>query len=184
MKPFAKIAAMVKYILLLRGINVGGHHKLPMSGLKEALKKLGMTSIVTILNSGNAVFEYKKEKTAKIEEMIASHLEKTFGFPVPSIVRTLDEIITASQEECFSKIKSDRERHQYISFSKNKLEPKIKLPWKSKDESFEILKVTDKEIFSILYLDKGKSVKGMEELEKLFGKDLTTRNLNTVQKLL
>lgn len=172
-----------RYILLLRGINVGGHHKLPMKDLKLELEKMGMENIVTILNSGNAVFEYKKEKTSGLEELIASQLEKTFGFPVPSIVRTSDEIKSVAEEDCFSKVNSKREMHQYISFSKNRLKPEIKLPWKSKDESFEILKVTDKEIFSILYLDKGKSVKGMEELEKIFGKDITTRNLNTVQKL-
>lgn len=164
---------MVKYILLLRGINVGGHHKLPMKSLKEEMEKLGMANIVTILNSGNAVFEYKKEKTSRLEELISSHLEKTFSFPVPSVVRTSDELRSAAEDSCFSKINSKREMHQYITFSRNVIEPKIKLPWKSKDESFEILKVTDKEIFSILYLDKGKSVKGMEELEKLFGKDLT-----------
>ncbi|HNO22197.1 MAG TPA: DUF1697 domain-containing protein [Leptospiraceae bacterium] len=174
---------MERYILLLRGINVGGHHKLPMKDLKLELEKLGMHCIATILNSGNAVFEYKKEKIPKIEELISSHLEKVFGFPVPSIVRTQKEIQSASEEDCFDKVDLKRERHQYISFSKNKLKSEIKLPWKSKDESFEILKVNDKEIFSILYLDKGKSVKGMEELEKIFGKDLTTRNLNTVQKL-
>ena len=49
-----------KYVALLRGINVGGHHKVPMAELRKELENLGFTNIVTILNSGNVIFETSK----------------------------------------------------------------------------------------------------------------------------
>ena len=48
---------MTVQILLLRGINVGGHGKLPMAELKDILMGLGATNIQTYIQSGNAVFE-------------------------------------------------------------------------------------------------------------------------------
>ena len=49
-----------KYVAFLRGINVGGHHKVPMSELKELLESEGMSNISTLLNSGNAIFTVKR----------------------------------------------------------------------------------------------------------------------------
>jgi uncharacterized protein (DUF1697 family) len=51
----------MKYTLLLRGINVGGHHKVPMAALREILQTLGCTHVKTLLNSGNAVFEHEAQ---------------------------------------------------------------------------------------------------------------------------
>ena len=45
-----------KYVGFLRGINVGGHHKVPMAELSKELKKLNFENVVTLLNSGNVVF--------------------------------------------------------------------------------------------------------------------------------
>lgn len=47
---------MTTYAALLRGINVGGHRKIPMADLRELLKALGWTDVRTYLQSGNAVF--------------------------------------------------------------------------------------------------------------------------------
>lgn len=45
-----------KAVLLLRGVNVGGAHKVPMADLRTLLMRLGLTDVVTVANSGNAVF--------------------------------------------------------------------------------------------------------------------------------
>jgi len=46
-----------KYVAFLRGINVGGHHKVPMADLRKELEKLGFENVMTLLNSGNIIFE-------------------------------------------------------------------------------------------------------------------------------
>ena len=47
----------MKYIALLRGINISGKNKIVMSELKKEFTNLGYKEVVTYLNSGNVVFE-------------------------------------------------------------------------------------------------------------------------------
>ena len=46
----------MKYIGLLRGINVSGKNKIPMNELKQELENLGFENVITYLNSGNIIF--------------------------------------------------------------------------------------------------------------------------------
>ena len=47
---------MKRYIALLRGINISGKNKIPMSELKDGFAELRFTEITTYLNSGNVIF--------------------------------------------------------------------------------------------------------------------------------
>lgn len=71
------------YAVLLRGINVGGHRKVPMAELRSLLEGLGHENVRTHLQSGNAVITTgggapEGELTAAIEGAI----EDRFGFRV------------------------------------------------------------------------------------------------------
>jgi uncharacterized protein (DUF1697 family) len=66
-----------RYVVLLRGINVGGKNKLSMAALKEALEDLGYENVATYINSGNVVLDSKKSARA-IEAEIEQVLPKTF----------------------------------------------------------------------------------------------------------
>ena len=46
---------MKTYIALLKGINVGGHKKVPMADLRELLSKVGFEKVQTYIQSGNVV---------------------------------------------------------------------------------------------------------------------------------
>ncbi|WP_435973455.1 DUF1697 domain-containing protein [Streptomyces sp. Qhu_M48] len=79
------------YALLLRGINVGGHRKVPMPELRSVLEGLGHRHVRTYLQSGNAVFTTDSAAgedglTAEVEDAIESH----FGFRVDCLVRDGD----------------------------------------------------------------------------------------------
>ena len=81
---------MTIYIALLRGINVGGHHKIKMADLKSLLETMGLQKVKTYIQSGNVLFESDEEEkqlTQRMEEEIG----KTFGFPVPVVLRTAEE---------------------------------------------------------------------------------------------
>ena len=52
----------MKYVLLLRGINVGGKNKVVMSDLKDMISKLGYENVITYINSGNIIFESNDKK--------------------------------------------------------------------------------------------------------------------------
>ena len=74
---------MGRQVALLRGINVGGHHKLPMADLRGLLAKLGATDVATYIQSGNAVFCHEND----LSRPLSAAIEAAFGFPVPVITR-------------------------------------------------------------------------------------------------
>ncbi|ANW17536.1 DUF1697 domain-containing protein [Streptomyces clavuligerus] len=91
--------ATLRYAALLRGINVGGHRRVPMAALRDVLTGLGHTAVVTHLQSGNAAFTAaaggEREITAALEDAI----ERRFGFRVDCLVRD-GEYLRAVAEAC------------------------------------------------------------------------------------
>jgi uncharacterized protein (DUF1697 family) len=55
---------MTTYLVLVRGINVGGKNAVSMAGLKTCLEELGYENVKTFLNSGNVVLDSKKSAKA------------------------------------------------------------------------------------------------------------------------
>jgi uncharacterized protein (DUF1697 family) len=68
---------MNTYIILIRGINVGGKNKVPMTGLKKCLEDLGFDNVSTYLASGNVILESDKG-AAKIKAQIEKALPEKF----------------------------------------------------------------------------------------------------------
>jgi uncharacterized protein (DUF1697 family) len=83
---------MTKHIALLRGINVGGNKKVSMAKLKELFQNLGFHNVSTYINSGNVMFESDEKSDKKLVSIIESGLIKHFGFEIPIVVRSVDEI--------------------------------------------------------------------------------------------
>lgn len=174
---------MTKLVGLLRGINVGGHHKVPMTELKSILSNLGYENVKTILNSGNILFETKKKDSAGLERIIELALSEHFGFPIPVILIPQNQISELVNEEPFARVEVHKNIRLYVSFLKESSTTKLKLPYISKDNAFKIIGVKNKMILSVLDITASNTPKGMEDLEKLFGKNITTRNWNTIQRL-
>ncbi|MEU7036257.1 DUF1697 domain-containing protein [Streptomyces sp. NPDC046237] len=77
------------YAALLRGINVGGHRKVPMAELRSLLEGLGHRDVRTYLQSGNAVFTTDTDELSdeELTTAIEDAIEKRFGFRVDCLVR-------------------------------------------------------------------------------------------------
>ncbi|MCW6677073.1 DUF1697 domain-containing protein [Aerococcaceae bacterium NML180378] len=77
----------MRYVILLRGINVGGKHKVVMSELKQQVEALGFANVVTYINSGNVFFDSNEAKTViqhQLEDMFAQHYSFPLGFALIS----------------------------------------------------------------------------------------------------
>ncbi|MEE3243130.1 MAG: DUF1697 domain-containing protein, partial [Bacteroidota bacterium] len=70
-------------IALLRGINVGGHRKVPMAELRQLMTDLGFEQVKTYIQSGNIIFKSPVENTAELALGIQSGILERFGFEVP-----------------------------------------------------------------------------------------------------
>ena len=87
----------MKFVALLRGINVGGNNKVAMSDLKSCFEAMGFKNVVSYINSGNIIFESKQEDAAKLVEMCEAAIEKQFGFHIVCSVISATELLKALQ---------------------------------------------------------------------------------------
>ena len=77
----------VRYVALLRGINVGGRNKIAMADLRAAFQDDGYETVSTYIQSGNVLFESDTPRSA-LEGDIERMLERRFGWPLVVVVRS------------------------------------------------------------------------------------------------
>ncbi len=171
----------MEYIALLRGINVGGNHKVEMKRLKILLAAMGYKNVSTYLNSGNALFESENHQE-QIQVDVPKALLKEFGFEIPTLIKNKDEIkrIAAAIPP---KWQNDKEQKTDVAY----LFPEIdsegtigELPIKS--EYVDLIYVEGAIVWHVTREDYNKS-----QLNKLVGnklyKQMTVRNVNTARFL-
>lgn len=173
----------MKSVAFLRGINIGPHHKVPMAELRAQLKALGCTGVETLLNSGNVIFEVDADNLydfeLRMEELLSAH----FQFSVPVVLRTKSDIDALVTSAPFANIELNDSTRLYVSFLKDEPGAELSLPYQSADGSYRILSVHKRIICSVLDLSVSGTPAAMGELERLFGKGITTRNWNTIVKI-
>jgi len=86
---------MQKYILLLRGINVGGKNKVSMKELKEALENSGFQDVVTYINSGNIIFSSEDTDTDFLKKSCKALILEKFNLDILVMIISANELIEA-----------------------------------------------------------------------------------------
>lgn len=170
---------MQTYVALLRGINVGGNNKVDMQELKACFENMGFTDVVTYINSGNVLFSSTKAVSAKAIEQA---IEKQFGFPVRTLVRTIDDLkkIVSKVPEAWV---NDSKQKTDVLFLWDGYDNKKSLGLiKTNDAVDELVYVAGSIVWHIDKQDYNKS-----RMNKFIGtevyKNMTARNINTVRKL-
>ncbi len=79
----------MKYVALLRGVNVGGKHRLPKGEFQQVLEELGFFDVVIYINSGNAVFSCER---VPIVRDVQAALEEYFGFSIPTLLLPSEKV--------------------------------------------------------------------------------------------
>lgn len=70
----------MRYVALLRGINVGGNNIIKMVALREAFEKAGFSQVATYIQSGNVVFDAPSTPKAKLTLTVERMLDAAFGY--------------------------------------------------------------------------------------------------------
>ena len=176
---------MIKQVAFLRGINVGGHNLVPMDALKKAFESIGFENVKTLLVSGNVLFEAPQTNSSVLVKKIEGKLEKTFGHEIGVLVSTIKELQHLNKTNPFKGILVTPQTRLYVTFLSEKRKTSLKIPYESSDKSFKIIQVTASKVCSVLILSpNSKTVDLMGILEKEFGKKITTRNWNTITRIL
>lgn len=97
----------MKYVALLRGVNVGGKNLLPMKDLAVIFAKAGCTDVKTYIQSGNVVFSAPAAVVKKLPALIAAQIEKRFGLRVPVVIRSNEQLRQAIEGNPYLKAGKD-----------------------------------------------------------------------------
>ena len=173
---------MEKYIVFLRGINVSGQKLIKMAELRELLKNNGFQNLKTYIQSGNLVFDCSGSKM-EIENKIHKLIKESYGFEVPMVVLTKDEIEKTTNQNPFDMDETDIKRFCVV-FLKNKPDQNLVKEIEGVSFDGEELSVIDDKIF--LHCPNGFARTKLNNnfFEKKLKTEATTRNWNTCLKMI
>jgi len=169
---------MTTYVALLRGVNVGGVN-MKMADLAGVVRRLGYDDVKTVLASGNVLFE-TSDAAAASKDKLEKALRERFGYEAWVHVLTVAQI-----EKLIAAYPYPRsaERHAYVIFVlKNEVRDEllaVKL-----DPKVETAEAGDGVVYWTV--PKGDTLNSAMGKAQASGKHkpwLTTRNLNTLEKL-
>lgn len=110
---------MARYVVLVRGVNVGGHNKLPMAKFRELLSGLGFTEVATYLQSGNAVITAPRQSPAKLATAVERALKQQLNLSVQVLVVTGERFKRIVSDNPM--VKDDQDpTHLYVAFLSGK----------------------------------------------------------------
>ncbi len=96
--------------MLLRGINLGPNRRVPMPALRKLLGEEGFEDVRTYVQSGNVVLSSdasRDELAALLERLVRDE----FGFEVPVVTRTRDEIAQVIERDPLGAVANDPKRY-------------------------------------------------------------------------
>src|SRR6516164_5054482 len=99
---------MARYVALLRGVNVGGHNRLPMPALKRVCEDLGYADVVTYIQSGNVVLRTPTRSAVAVERALAAAIERELALTVTVLARTANDLATIVRGNPFPKAEPNR----------------------------------------------------------------------------
>jgi uncharacterized protein (DUF1697 family) len=95
--------ASATYVALLRGINVGGKHIVPMKQLGEIFAEAKCVNVRTYIQSGNVVFTAPPKVAKSLPAVVGKKIEERFGFSAPVILRDREELARVTRSNPFLK---------------------------------------------------------------------------------
>jgi uncharacterized protein (DUF1697 family) len=174
------MADAVRYVALLRGINLGRARQVGMPRLKELLEDRGYADVRTHLRSGNVLLDSELPE-AEVAADLAGAIEDEFGFAVPVVVRTGRELAAVVAGDPFAGVATDPARY-LVTFMSEATDPDrvAALPPVEGPGDY---RVEGRELY--LWLPDGiqRTPLASWKWDALLSSPGTTRNWNTVTRL-
>lgn len=88
---------MTKYLVLFRGINVGGKNNVPMADLKRLLETHGFTEVVSYLHTGNLIVTSGIGDKVEIRCQIEALVNERFAVATPVLILSEEDLLVAAE---------------------------------------------------------------------------------------
>jgi uncharacterized protein (DUF1697 family) len=167
---------MPRYVAFLRGVSP---MNLKMPELKRCLEAAGFTDVKTLLSSGNAVFTARAAAEATLERKAEQAMAKHLGRSFYTIVRPVSALCELLDADPYSAFRIPKNAKRVITFLREPHKAKLSLPLEV--DGARILAANGREVLSA-YVPGPRGPVFMTLIEKTFGKDVTTRTWDTVNK--
>ena len=176
--------AEIQYLALLRGINVGGNNVIKMTDLKACFENMGLTDVVTYIQSGNVLFRSAEKDKTKLTKKIEQVLSERFSYTSRIVVVTHKELkkVIDRAPKGFG---NDLEKYKCdVIYLKEPLSPKEAMQNVSTKEGVDNAYAG----VSVLYFSRLTSKASQSHLTKIIKlpiyQNMTIRNWSTTTKLL
>ena len=167
---------MPRYVAFLRGVSP---QNAKMPELTRCFEAAGFLDVRTLLSSGNVAFSTRTSSLDALERRAVKAMHSELGRSFGTIVRSTQHLQDLVVSDPFTKFKLPATAKYVVTFLRQPPDVSIKLPIERDGAS--ILALVAAEVFSA-YVPSTNGPIFMNLLERAFGKDITTRTLETVKK--
>lgn len=173
---------MSRYIALLRGINVGGHNRIPMAELRTLCAELGWKNVATYIQSGNIVFSSGRNASELEDELQAALMER-FGHDIHILVRSREDWSACVDANPFPEASENEPHLVMLGLSKAPLPRRAAESLQERAAAGERVVQSDGALWLHFPNGSARSKLTPALLDRLAGSPVTTRNWRTVGKL-
>jgi uncharacterized protein (DUF1697 family) len=152
---------MTTYVALIRGI-MPTNPNMKGEKLKQVFESLSFKNVATVIASGNVVFDTDSKNTATLETKIEKAMHTQLGFERSTMVRSREELEQLVKNDPFKGIEDKKPNYLIVTFFKDR----------------------KKEHCTVLNTDDAKTPDFMRDMEKKYGKEITTRTWKTIGRIL
>lgn len=185
----------MRYVALLRGINVGGNTMIKMEALRNTFAGLGFENVTSYINSGNLAFDVLSQlpkpaqskrvpgSDGSLAALIEHAIETDFGKQVPVMIReqaAIAEVLTNNPYE--GQFASHKEMH--VLFLQDQMPAEKITQLQESAFSGERYSVNEREIYAHLPAGVADSLLAKGFLDKKLKLVFTGRNWRTVERLM
>jgi uncharacterized protein (DUF1697 family) len=172
---------MVRFIVFLRAINVGGHN-VTSAKLQEALTSLEYRKVSVYKQSGNVILEADEANPTEIKRKVENTLCKKLGYEVAAFVRTIPQLKAIINLQPFNCYEKEGASFLVTFLAQAPMELPFKLPITIPKSTAQIISIKGNEVFSVTH---GGGEGGLPNpfLESKLKLKATTRNMNTIVEI-
>jgi uncharacterized protein (DUF1697 family) len=167
---------MPRYVALLRGVSPSN---CSMRALADAFRSAGFDDVRTVLSSGNVAFTARASAGPALERKAEEAMQAALGRSFPAIVRPCAHLQALVASDPFAGFALPAAAKRVVTFLRHPLDRPVELPLEQ--DGVRILRLVGAEAFTA-YEPGPKGPVFMTLLERAFGREITTRTLDTVRK--
>ncbi len=169
------------YIVLLRGVMPSGKNSIKMARLREIIEGAGFREVKTYIQSGNVILRSERE-ASEVSHTIATAIRTQTEADLPIIVKTPDEISQVLTENPFGE--GYLPERVFYTLTNDALDTDKATALAREDFGDGTLAIGQNALYMYIPSDASRSRLSNVFLEKKLALTLTTRNGNTLRKLL